>query len=333
MLRLVLAITCLGSAGVAVAEPVRLTDEAIRRDLAGATLKIDTPANTTIPVRVGADGFVSGEAGALASMLGAAKDRGRWWTDRDQLCVKWFRWFDAKPRCITLQREGSRIYWRDQEGESGTATLEEVQRAELAPVESRTAEHGNEAVTAAASPVPPNIEQASIPTTDIPTTEPSDAVPSLQFSPPALGEIVALAAPDAGMSRLGADVAPLQAPPAPQEATPNRPSEPASSPSIRPSPTNAATRAAAVQARIAFHVAGVDPGDALNVRSGPSEFHQTVGRLPPEGRGVQIIGVCRDVWCPIQHGGVVGWVNRYYLVEDELPIEIDGGARRPQVRD
>jgi Bacterial SH3 domain len=328
MLRLILAITCLGSGGVAVAEPVRLTDEAIRRDLAGATLKIDTPVNTTIPVRVGADGFVSGEAGALASMLGAAKDRGRWWTDRDQLCVKWFRWFDAKPRCITLQREGSRIYWRDQEGESGTATLEEVQRAALAPVESHTAENGNEAVTAVANALPPNIEQASIP-----TTEPSDAVPSLRFSPPALGEIVAMAAPDAGMSRLGADVAPLQAPPASKEATPNRPSEPAASPSIRLSPANAATRAGAVQARIAFHVAGVDAGDTLNVRSGPSEYHQAVGRLSPEGRGVQIIGVCRDVWCPIQHGGVVGWVNRYYLAEDERPIEIDGGARPPQVRD
>ena len=132
MRRFILAITCLGSAGLAVAEPVRLTDETIRRDLAGATLNIDTPVSTTIPVRMGADGFVSGEAGTLASMLGAAKDRGRWWTDHDRLCVKWFRWFDAKPRCITLQREGSRIYWRDQEGESGTATLEEVQR--VAPV-------------------------------------------------------------------------------------------------------------------------------------------------------------------------------------------------------
>jgi hypothetical protein len=236
-------------------------------------------------------------------MLGAAKDRGRWWTDHDRLCVKWFRWFDAKPRCITLQREGSRIYWRDQEGESGTATLEEVQRVAPVPGEIRPT-----------SPLPPNIEQASIP-----TTEPSDTVPSLRFSPPVLGEIVAMTVPDTGMLRLGAYVAPEQPPPASKEATQSRPSELASSPSMRPSPPNAATRIGAVRGRIAFHVAGVDAGDTLNVRSGPSEYHEAVSSLPAEGHGVQIIGACRDVWCPIQHGHVVGWVNRYYLAEDERP--------------
>ena len=38
----------------------------------------------------------------------------------DQLCVKWFRWFEAQPRCLNLQREGQKIYWQDAEGKSGT---------------------------------------------------------------------------------------------------------------------------------------------------------------------------------------------------------------------
>ena len=69
-------------------------------------------------------------------------------------------------------------------------------------------------------------------------------------------------------------------------------------------------------AQISFRVAGVDDGDTLNVRSGPSEYHPSVGRIPPGGRGVQIVGACREVWCPVRHGRLKGWVNRYYLAED-----------------
>jgi uncharacterized protein YraI len=72
---------------------------------------------------------------------------------------------------------------------------------------------------------------------------------------------------------------------------------------------------------ISFRVAGVDSGDTLNVRSGPSEFHAAVGGIPPEGRGVRIIGACQDVWCPVRHGRMVGWVNSFYLAEDVREAE------------
>ena len=68
--------------------------------------------------------------------------------------------------------------------------------------------------------------------------------------------------------------------------------------------------------QVSFRVAGVIDGDTLNVRSGPSEYHPAVGRIPASGRGVQIVGTCRDTWCPIKHGRLKGWVNRYYLAED-----------------
>jgi uncharacterized protein YraI len=68
--------------------------------------------------------------------------------------------------------------------------------------------------------------------------------------------------------------------------------------------------------QVSFRVAGVVAGDTLNVRKGPSEYHPLVGRIPASGRGVQIVGACRDLWCPIRHGRLNGWVNRYYLAED-----------------
>jgi uncharacterized protein YraI len=74
---------------------------------------------------------------------------------------------------------------------------------------------------------------------------------------------------------------------------------------VRPEPTP-----------FSFRVAGVSAGDALYVRRGPSEYHPAVGRIAPTARGVHIVGGCRDLWCPIRYGRVEGWVNRYYLAED-----------------
>ena len=124
MLRLLLVGVLLGIASSAWAEPLPLTGEALRQELVGSLLEIDTPlAGVVIPVRVSADELVSGEAGPLASTLGAAHDRGRWWISNDRLCVKWFRWFEAQTRCITVEHEGTKIYWREEGGESGTATI------------------------------------------------------------------------------------------------------------------------------------------------------------------------------------------------------------------
>ena len=102
MLRLITLIGLLGSVSIARAEPVRMSGEDIKRAMPGALLEIDTPLRISIPVKVGSNGLVSAEAGALGFTLGAIKDRGRWWTDGDKLCMKWFRWFDAKPRSMAL---------------------------------------------------------------------------------------------------------------------------------------------------------------------------------------------------------------------------------------
>ena len=127
MFRSVTVIGLMGIASTAMAEPVRMTGDDIKRAMPGALLEIDTPLRLSIPVKVGSDGLMSAEAGALGLTLGATKDRGRWWTEGDKLCMKWFRWFDAKPRCMALRRDGNKVYWAEGSGENGTATITEAQ--------------------------------------------------------------------------------------------------------------------------------------------------------------------------------------------------------------
>jgi hypothetical protein len=351
MLRLITLIGLLGSVSIARAEPVRMTGEDIKRAMPGALLEIDTPLRVSIPVKVGTDGLVSAEAGALGLTLGATKDRGRWWTDGDKLCMKWFRWFDAKPRCMTLLREGNRVQWSEGSGESGTATITEAPPVVVAagprrtpkkekrvePVETADApEQAPVNIEVAEAPAPRNVELAEAPVA--PAAEPApDRSPALQFAAAALSQVLPPPA-EAKPSRLGMSDTPASEEPvtpvtAGSDQATTEPAAPAREPDAGPKQrkvavalhTPAVRKSASAPVRsvettkpvqISFRVAGVIAGDTLNVRNGPSEYHPTVGRIPAGGRGVQIVGACRDLWCPIRHGRLKGWANRYYLAED-----------------
>jgi len=86
--------------------------------------------------------------------------------------------------------------------------------------------------------------------------------------------------------------------------------------------------AVAQPVRPSFRVYGVEYGDHLNVRSGPSEYHTPIGAIGREGRGVEIVGECRDLWCPIRYGQLSGWVNRYYLAEEGGTQRASASVRR-----
>jgi hypothetical protein len=178
MLRPILVSGLIVVAGSAWAGPVPLTGEALRQELVGSLLKIDTPLGVVIPVRVSEDGLVSGDAGPLASTLGAAQDRGRWWIDNDRLCVKWFRWFEAQTRCLTVQHEGTKIYWRDETGESGTATVtrRDPQPARIDPPRLMVADQPNPPSN---SPSPSS--EVSVAATPAPTKSNDDVEP-LRFA-------------------------------------------------------------------------------------------------------------------------------------------------------
>jgi SH3-like domain-containing protein len=63
-------------------------------------------------------------------------------------------------------------------------------------------------------------------------------------------------------------------------------------------------------------VIDVAANDVLCIRSGPAADRPIVGSIPPNGRAVHMVGACRDKWCPIEYGGVRGWVNRGYLTSE-----------------
>jgi uncharacterized protein YraI len=124
LLRPLIVIGFLSGATGALADPAPLANDDLKNTVSGSTVEIDTPLGSTVPMRFGADGLVSAEAGVLAPVLGAAKDRGRWWVEGEKLCTKWFRWFDAGVRCLTIARDGDRIHWRKiDDGETGTGTI------------------------------------------------------------------------------------------------------------------------------------------------------------------------------------------------------------------
>lgn len=141
MLRPFIVIGFLSATTGASAEPVLLANDELKATVSGSTVEIDTPLGTTVPMRFGRDGLVAAEAGVLAPVLGAAKDRGRWWVDGDKLCTKWFRWFDAGVRCLVIKKDGTRIFWRKiDDGETGTGTLvaDPKQKKQVPPVVAAT---------------------------------------------------------------------------------------------------------------------------------------------------------------------------------------------------
>jgi hypothetical protein len=109
----------------AQAAPVPLGEDELRTAVAGKTVTIDTPLGLPISVNYGANGIMTGTAGtALAVYLGSAKDRGRWQIKNGKLCQRWFKWLSGDTTCLSLQQEGLKIYWRSDEGRTGTATID-----------------------------------------------------------------------------------------------------------------------------------------------------------------------------------------------------------------
>jgi hypothetical protein len=303
-----------------------MTSDDIRRAMPGALLEIDTPLRIAIPVKVGTDGLMSAEAGALGLTLGATKDRGRWWTADDKLCMKWFRWFDAKERCMVLHREGNRVQWAEGSGESGTATITEAPKTVVASAPAKPKkEHRVEAAPPAqrvedvATSPAAVVDESAV---ERPQRKPFATAalsgvlqPEKQPEPAMLGMNEIEATPEAAPAAAPRDEVPVQRAEPPPEA---KKSPQAKAPAAAP-PARKVARKEPPAAKVAaptFRVSGVGFGDTLNIRKGPSEYHDAVGTIPSEGRGVQIIGACRDLWCPIRHGRTTGWVNRFYLAEE-----------------
>src|SRR6476620_9857791 len=105
------------------AEMSALSGDAIKAAVTGAVVEVDTPLGTKVPIRYSEDGRITGEARGLAHILGSPSDSGKWWVSRDRLCHKWTKWFDGVLQCLRISQRGSRIFWRSDDGQTGTAVI------------------------------------------------------------------------------------------------------------------------------------------------------------------------------------------------------------------
>lgn len=325
--------------------PVPLTGEKLRQMVPGSSIAIDTPLSTVVPIHFTSDGLMTGEAGSLAAVLGADRDRGRWWVTGDSLCLKWFRWLDAEQRCLQLSEDGQRIFWQDDEGKTGTATLtirgEQVAAksvpapvsvaAKFAPAPIVTAPAPEQTASAVIASAPPPVTAPVMASTDFGslTIISRAEAATLPAAPPDTPN--AAAAPTTAAARSHKPKSIARKPDAANKAIAKGAAETKSVRlAAKPSAKTPDGKAATIpkQRQSLYQVAGVDEDDVLNIRNGPSEDHDAVGAIPPTARGVKIVGNCEDDWCPVTHGSMKGWVNSYYLAPEPAPLERAGRASR-----
>ncbi len=369
-----------------------LNGEALRATFTGSLLELDSPIGTTIPVRFGADGLVAGNAGALGPVLGAVRDRGRWRVAGDKLCLKFFRWFDAKERCLDITMDGTRLTWVDTSGERGTATLVEQGRVHIAessgtqapkaashrsPPEKTKQEKSQQdkpaaspakpvappvkslaAIAPAPQPVraavsPPAVRQQSQATVEAApsdataievgtlssepaaaTAEPAEPAPRLARFDFAAGARMAVGAPPPPPEpvRTVAPVAAMSKPTTVAQVRNDGAAAIRNANRLAPVTTPATLSRAADYPAPSFRVRRVGLFDVLNVRSGPSEYHERVGMIPRTARGVRITGPCAGEWCPVRHRRTTGWVNSFYLAEDEATSSLRAPPQRSATR-
>lgn len=330
----------------AVAEPMKLGASEIVDTFTGSRIELDTPLGTTIPVQFTDDGLMSGNAGSLASVLGAAKDRGRWWVKDDRLCTKWFRWFDAEEQCLTIHMKDERVFWRRDDGKKGTATI--IERPVVVAEAPKTATPAIKdavrrpfaAATIATAPKP-QAKQPALKAGPRLAARPQSAAEQLGLPPEApadrslffvgMGLARALQSQFAIASAEAAPASKLKAKPQPAKSAP--PTKEFVTAAVAAKPRAAPAKSAPPElnpnsnrvtqpergpqpAPVSFRVYGVADNDVLNVRNGPSEGHAVVGNIPPSASSVRMVGGCIALWCEIQFRSTRGWVNRYYLAQN-----------------
>jgi hypothetical protein len=103
-----------------------LKGEELRKAVSGRTVYISTAIGIELPIRYSANGTMTSTSSAnLAAMAGesVAKDSGSWWIAGDKLCQKWQNWLNGQTYCYEMRRSGRIVYWRRNDGHSGSARL------------------------------------------------------------------------------------------------------------------------------------------------------------------------------------------------------------------
>ncbi len=313
--RCVVVVGWLVAATAAYAAPRALSGPAIKHLVSGAVMHINTPLSTIIPVHYGEDGSLAANAGAMGFYLGATQDTGRWWVSRTRICHKWKVWFDGKAQCLKLHKLGNKIFWESQKGETGTAHIK------------RTKPRKPDVQVVAATPqaqvkVVQNVPAARAPTVQKKVVKAAKAkaiTTKAKTKMASLGSGLSRKADTPKQVRKIKKTAPKKKQVQSKRAVKLKPmTKPsAGKKKIATEPkVNAGLRQTSWQMKPSFRVARVAELDVLNIRQGPSEYTPIVGGISHQARGVKIVGTCQSWWCPVSHGRVKGWVNRFYLTAE-----------------
>ncbi|HUS96386.1 MAG TPA: SH3 domain-containing protein [Hyphomicrobiaceae bacterium] len=262
-------------------------DRDLKEIVPGSIIHLDTPLGTVVPISHGEDGSLNGRAGAVAFYLGSYRDRGHWWIANSRLCHRWGVWFKGKARCLEIRRKGSTITWRDEDGETGTATIKALKVR--APVTAEPPSPLQPPIALGGPDQPANPIRRSAPVTS--------AAVRRAPAPPPLPARVARSGP--------------------------RPAVPAPSRAAR-QPTARTWRAGTqkqkrvpqkqmAEGRPAYRVIGVHDHDVLNIRAAPDPHAAIISTLAPSATGVRLSGACNGTWCPVFSPRGRGWVHASYL--------------------
>ncbi len=127
MRALLLAIMMLVSGiAAAVAQPGALVGSELRKAVSGRTVYLKAGWGVELPVAYRPDGTMSARLRAFAAALAGGNvhaDRGKWWIAKGQLCQRWRNWLDGRAYCYRLARQGRTVYWRSNDGRTGTARI------------------------------------------------------------------------------------------------------------------------------------------------------------------------------------------------------------------
>ena len=103
---------------------VSLAPAQASEDVAAETPKLEAeeikqlfPGNFAAKVK-GYDMLITGSTdGKLRGRAFSRQDRGRWWVEKDTLCVAWSNWTDGKPMCGEITLDGDWYSSKNAKGE------------------------------------------------------------------------------------------------------------------------------------------------------------------------------------------------------------------------
>ena len=299
------------TAVAAIAETRPIKGETVKALISGNTVELDSPIGAKLPLNFTDDGLVAGNSVVLAFYLGSTKDRGRWWITGDKLCTKFFRWFDAKQRCMVIRPDGAKFAWTMDDGDSGTASIVSNTKrlygaasaltggvSALAMV--RNAEERLAAAAAAATAKAKAAKVAALPAP--PPVKPAPAIPALARSEPEPQSAAVFIPAVATVDDDPLAWLPMSAVRAAASAEPVNVAYAA----LAPAPAASASEPT-------YRIAGVANSDALNVRRAPQANAEVIGSIPASARGVSLNGSCEGDWCPVTFQSQAGWVSLQFL--------------------